>query len=77
VSAFPGAFSARDVLRALPPGVYGDPSKTISNVLSTLVKSGRLRRLARGTYARTVDVTADVCDDAAADVPEQDEAQSA
>ncbi|MEU5280361.1 WhiB family transcriptional regulator [Streptomyces asoensis] len=77
VSAFPGAFSARDVLRALPPGVYGDPSKTISNVLSTLVKSGRLRRLARGTYARTVDVTADVCDDGAADVPEQDEAQSA
>ncbi|MFE1921415.1 WhiB family transcriptional regulator [Streptomyces asoensis] len=69
VSGFPGPFSARDVLRALPPGVYGDPSKTISNVLSTLVKSGRLRRLARGTYARTVDVTADV--------PEQDEAQSA
>lgn len=55
VTTFPGPFSARDVLRALPPGVYGDPSKTISNVLSTLVKSGRLQRLARGTYARTVD----------------------
>ncbi|GGQ90268.1 WhiB family transcriptional regulator [Streptomyces asoensis] len=77
VSGFPGPFSARDVLRALPPGVYGDPSKTISNVLSTLVKSGRLRRLARGTYARAVDVTADVTTDGAADVPEQDEAQSA
>ncbi|TQJ54516.1 transcription factor WhiB [Streptomyces sp. SLBN-115] len=73
VSTFPGPFSARDVLRALPPGVYGDPSKTISNVLSALVKSGRLQRLARGTYARTVDVTMDV----AVDVPEQDEAKSA
>ncbi|WP_093773946.1 WhiB family transcriptional regulator [Streptomyces sp. yr375] len=64
-ATFPGPFSARDVLRALPPGVYGDPSKTISNVLSALVKSGRLQRLARGTYARTVNV------------PQQDEAQSA
>ncbi|MFD9394395.1 WhiB family transcriptional regulator [Streptomyces sp. NPDC060000] len=81
VSTFPGPFSAREVLRALPPGVYGDPSKTISNVLSALVKSGRLQRLARGTYARTVDVTmdvtADVAMDLAADVPEQDEAKSA
>ncbi|WP_329219472.1 WhiB family transcriptional regulator [Streptomyces sp. NBC_01485] len=68
-ATFPGPFSARDVLRALPPGVYGDPSKTISNVLSALVKSGRLQRLARGTYARTVNV--------AVDVPEQDEAKSA
>ncbi|MFI1029658.1 WhiB family transcriptional regulator [Streptomyces sp. NPDC020951] len=57
VATFPGPFSSRDVLRALPPGVYGDPSKTISNVLSALVKSGRLQRLARGTYARTVDVS--------------------
>ncbi|WP_327316693.1 WhiB family transcriptional regulator [Streptomyces sp. NBC_01235] len=73
VSTFPGPFSARDVLRALPPGIYGDPSKTISNVLSALVKSGRLRRLARGTYARTVDVTTDI----AVDVPDQDEAKSA
>lgn len=56
VAGFPGAFSARDVLRALPAGVYGDPSKTISNVLSTLVKSGRLQRLSRGTYARVLDV---------------------
>ncbi|MER5199531.1 WhiB family transcriptional regulator [Streptomyces sp. NPDC002755] len=74
VSTFPGPFSARDVLRALPPGVYGDPSKTISNVLSALVKSGRLQRLARGTYARTVDVAPDVT---VAAVPEQDEAKSA
>ncbi|MFM9551024.1 MULTISPECIES: WhiB family transcriptional regulator [Streptomyces] len=56
VAGFPGAFSARDVLRALPSGVYGDPSKTISNVLSALVKSGRLQRLSRGTYARVLDV---------------------
>ncbi|WP_406007718.1 WhiB family transcriptional regulator [Streptomyces sp. NBC_00637] len=77
VSAFPGPFSARDVLRALPPGVYGDPSKTISNVLSALVKSGRLRRLARGTYARTVDVTSDVAVGVAVDASEQDEAKSA
>lgn len=63
VSAFPGPFSARDVLRALPHGVYGDPSKTISNVLSAMVKSGGLRRLARGTYARTVDVGTDSATD--------------
>ncbi|MFF7359062.1 WhiB family transcriptional regulator [Streptomyces filipinensis] len=50
--AFPGPFSARDVRRALPPGVYGDPAKTISNVLSALVKAGRLQRLSRGTYQR-------------------------
>ncbi|KFF96750.1 hypothetical protein IQ62_34710 [Streptomyces scabiei] len=56
IAGFPGAFSARDVLRALPSGVYGDPSKTISNVLSALVKSGRLQRLSRGTYARVLDV---------------------
>ncbi|WP_234442559.1 WhiB family transcriptional regulator [Streptomyces sp. FxanaA7] len=56
VAGFPGAFSARDVLRALPSGVYGDPSKTISNVLSALVKSGRLQRLSRGTYARVLNV---------------------
>lgn len=56
VASFPGAFSARDVLRALPSGVYDDPSKTISNVLSALVKSGRLQRLSRGTYARVLDV---------------------
>jgi hypothetical protein len=73
VSTYPGPFSARDVLRALPPGIYGDPSKTISNVHSALVKSGRLQRLARGTYARTVDVTTDI----AVDVPDQDEAKSA
>ncbi|MFF3847092.1 WhiB family transcriptional regulator [Streptomyces sp. NPDC002328] len=79
VSTFPGPFSARDVLRALPPGVYGDPSKTISNVLSSMVKSGRLQRLARGTYARTVDVP----DNALPTLPnlpappEQDQAKSA
>jgi hypothetical protein len=55
VEAFPGPFSARDVLRSLPSGVYGDPAKTISNVLSSLVKSGRLQRLSRGTYARAHD----------------------
>ncbi|WP_333740776.1 WhiB family transcriptional regulator [Streptomyces sp. IBSBF 2806] len=77
VSAFPGAFSARDVLRALPHGVYGDPSKTISNVLSAMVKSGGLRRLARGTYARTADVTPDVTVNVTPSAPEQDEAKSA
>ncbi|MER5977662.1 WhiB family transcriptional regulator [Streptomyces sp. NPDC001857] len=76
VSTFPGPFSARDVLRALPPGVYGDPSKTISNVLSSMVKSGRLRRLARGTYARTVAVTDHALPDPAAR-PGQDQAKSA
>ncbi|MFC9926952.1 WhiB family transcriptional regulator [Streptomyces sp. NPDC127190] len=55
VAAFPGPFSARDIQRALPPGVYGDPSKTISNVLSALVKSGRLERVSRGTYQRAED----------------------
>ncbi|MFM9815362.1 hypothetical protein ACKI1J_29215 [Streptomyces scabiei] len=56
VVAIPGAFSARDVQRALPSGVCGNPSKTISNVLSALVTSGRLQRLSRGTYARVLDV---------------------
>jgi hypothetical protein len=56
VTSFPGPFSARDVLRALPPGVYGDPAKTISNVLAALVKSDRLQRLSRGTYAQVRDL---------------------
>lgn len=76
VATFPGAFSARDVLRALPTGVYGDPSKTISNVLSALVKSGRLQRLSRGTYARVLDVlNAEDIDDTL--LPERGEAKSA
>ncbi|MEU6088434.1 WhiB family transcriptional regulator [Streptomyces sp. NPDC047085] len=66
VEAFPGPFSARDVLRSLPSGVYGDPAKTISNVLSSLVKSGRLQRLSRGTYARAHD-TDDTDDNGHAD----------
>ncbi|WP_236068055.1 WhiB family transcriptional regulator [Streptomyces brasiliscabiei] len=74
VADFPGAFSARDVLRALPSGVYGDPSKTISNVLSALVKSGRLHRLSRGTYARVLNVS-DIEDDTL--LPERGEARSA
>ncbi|MFF1624828.1 WhiB family transcriptional regulator [Streptomyces sp. NPDC058251] len=56
VATLPGPFAARDVLRSLPPGMYGDPSKTISNVLSALVKSGLLRRLSRGTYVRARDL---------------------
>ncbi|MFJ1668085.1 MULTISPECIES: WhiB family transcriptional regulator [Streptomyces] len=76
VATFPGAFSARDVLRALPAGVYGDPSKTISNVLSALVKSGRLQRLSRGTYARVLDVlSVEDIDDTL--LPERGEAKSA
>ncbi|MFD9134393.1 WhiB family transcriptional regulator [Streptomyces bottropensis] len=79
VATFPGAFSARDVLRALPSGVYGDPSKTISNVLSALVKSGRLQRLSRGTYARVLDVLniEDVQDIDDALLPERGEAKIA
>ncbi|UUU32222.1 WhiB family transcriptional regulator [Streptomyces sp. CA-210063] len=76
IATFPGAFSARDVLRALPAGVYGDPSKTISNVLSALVKSGRLQRLSRGTYARVLDVlNVEDIDDTL--LPERGEAKSA
>ncbi len=76
VAGFPGAFSARDVLRALPAGVYGDPSKTISNVLSTLVKSGRLQRLSRGTYARVLEAL-NVEDLDETLLPERGEAKSA
>lgn len=76
VAGFPGAFSARDVLRALPAGVYGDPSKTISNVLSALVKSGRLQRLSRGTYARVLDAV-NVDDIDGTLLPERGEAKSA
>ncbi|MFE5631542.1 hypothetical protein ACFQ69_19845 [Streptomyces sp. NPDC056470] len=50
VASFPGPFTARDVLLALPPEVYQETAKSISNVLSALVKSGRLRRVSRGTY---------------------------
>ncbi|MBE4735146.1 WhiB family transcriptional regulator [Streptomyces caniscabiei] len=82
VAGFPGAFSARDVLRALPSGIYGDPSKTISNVLSALVKSGRLQRLSRGTYARVLNVVnienvENVQDIDDALLPERGEAKSA
>lgn len=52
VAAFPGAFSAADVLHLMPPSRYGATSKTISNILSTLVKSGQLERVSRGTYVR-------------------------
>jgi hypothetical protein len=76
VAGFPGAFSARDVLRALPSGVYGDPSKTISNVLSTLVKSGHLQRLSRGTYARVLEAL-NVEDLDETLLPERGEAKSA
>ncbi|MDX2393747.1 hypothetical protein ACWGHM_32190 [Streptomyces sp. NPDC054904] len=51
VAAFPGPFSGRDVLAALPPGTYQDPAKSVSNALSAMAKSGRLLRLSRGTYA--------------------------
>ncbi|MEC4018241.1 WhiB family transcriptional regulator [Streptomyces sp. H27-D2] len=34
------------------PGPYRDPSKAVSNVLSAMVKAGRLKRLSRGTYVR-------------------------
>ncbi|MEU9702696.1 WhiB family transcriptional regulator [Streptomyces sp. NPDC047981] len=50
VASFPGPFTARDVLLALPPEVFQESAKSISNVLSAMVKSGRLRRVSRGTY---------------------------
>ncbi|MFJ3581226.1 WhiB family transcriptional regulator [Streptomyces sp. NPDC090127] len=50
VVSFPGPFTARDVLLALPPEVFQESAKSISNVLSAMVKSGRLRRVSRGTY---------------------------
>ncbi|MGW7045310.1 WhiB family transcriptional regulator [Streptomyces avermitilis] len=71
VETFPGAFSARDIRRTLPADAYDDPSKTISNVLSAMVKSGRLRRLSRGTYTRALDLDAEVDLGAAADGHEQ------
>ncbi len=52
VATFSGAFSAGDVLRLIPPSRYGATSKTVSNILSTLVKSGQLERVSRGTYIR-------------------------
>lgn len=50
VSSFPGHFTGRDVVRALPPGAYPDAGKSVSNALSAMVKSGRLLRISRGTY---------------------------
>ncbi|MET9320871.1 hypothetical protein ABZX75_11900 [Streptomyces sp. NPDC003038] len=51
VTSFPGPFTGRDVLLALPPGAYHDPAKSVSNALSAMAKSGRLLRISRGTYA--------------------------
>ncbi len=51
VTSFPGPFTGRDVLLALPPGAYQDPAKSVSNALSAMAKSGRLLRMSRGTYA--------------------------
>ncbi|MFF0552704.1 WhiB family transcriptional regulator [Streptomyces sp. NPDC004311] len=51
VTSFPGAFTARDVLMALPRGTYRDAAKSVSNALSALARSGRLLRVSRGTYA--------------------------
>ncbi|MCX4542422.1 MULTISPECIES: WhiB family transcriptional regulator [unclassified Streptomyces] len=50
VASFPGHFTGQDVVRALPPGAYQDSAKSVSNALSAMVKSGRLRRVSRGTY---------------------------
>ncbi|MGW6614988.1 WhiB family transcriptional regulator [Streptomyces erythrochromogenes] len=50
VSSFPGRFTGRDVVGALPPGAYADAGKSVSNALSAMVKSGRLLRVSRGTY---------------------------
>ncbi|WTQ62356.1 WhiB family transcriptional regulator [Streptomyces sp. NBC_00158] len=50
VSSFPGHFTGRDVVGALPPGAYRDAGKSVSNALSAMVKSGRLLRVSRGTY---------------------------
>ncbi|MET7639103.1 WhiB family transcriptional regulator [Streptomyces sp. NPDC005438] len=49
-------FTIADVIRQLEHAPVGlsevarDPSKVVSNVLSTLARDGRLRRVARGTY---------------------------
>ncbi|MGW0752996.1 WhiB family transcriptional regulator [Streptomyces sp. NPDC002587] len=51
VTSFPGPFTARDVLLALPRGAYQDPAKSVSNALSALARSGDLLRISRGTYA--------------------------
>lgn len=53
VSSFPGHFTGRDVVGALPPGAYQDAGKSVSNALSAMVKSGRLLRVSRGTYTVT------------------------
>ncbi|WP_175439276.1 WhiB family transcriptional regulator [Streptomyces vilmorinianum] len=55
VASLPGPFTARDVLIALPPEVFQESAKSISNILSAMVKSARLRRVSRGTY--TLDPT--------------------
>ncbi|WP_168714647.1 WhiB family transcriptional regulator [Streptomyces sp. A0592] len=50
VSSFPGHFTGRDVVGALPPGAYQGAGKSVSNALSAMVKSGQLLRVSRGTY---------------------------
>ncbi|MET7932476.1 WhiB family transcriptional regulator [Streptomyces sp. NPDC005322] len=51
-------FTGRDVMNEVAalspaaPGPHRDSGKAVSNVLSAMVKSGRLTRLSRGTYIR-------------------------
>ncbi|MGW7098413.1 WhiB family transcriptional regulator [Streptomyces sp. NPDC054883] len=51
VTSFPGPFTGRDVLLALPRGAYRQPAKSVSNALSAMSQAGRLLRVSRGRYA--------------------------
>ncbi|MFI8994385.1 WhiB family transcriptional regulator [Streptomyces sp. NPDC053542] len=74
VTTVPEPFTGRDLIDevAARSGIVlpGESAKAVSNVLSAMVKSGRLRRLSRGTYVRAQGPAAEAGAAGVPDTPE-------
>ncbi len=74
VTTVPEPFTGRDLIEEVAARsgttLPGESAKAVSNVLSAMVKSGRLRRLSRGTYVRAQGPAADAGAAGAPDTPE-------
>lgn len=74
VATVPEPFTGRDLTDevAARSGITlpGESAKAVSNVLSAMVKSGRLRRLSRGTYVRAQEPAAEAGAAGIPDTPE-------
>ncbi|MFC6061179.1 WhiB family transcriptional regulator [Streptomyces ochraceiscleroticus] len=74
VATVPEPFTGRDLIDEVAARsgttLPGESAKAVSNVLSAMVKSGRLRRLSRGTYVRAQGPAADAGAAGAPDTPE-------